>query len=323
MSMKEQPPPIREDATRLFFIEELDIPSPSKLQLVFGSKSLFAFHEDFFIKILPKKPFVHEILIKHSPFINERAPFVDLYKYSPRLLAFRILQRENLREIMKSQPRLAAFLKNVQQGYLYVFERRDLIKIHHLLQKDLLNLDKDTCTKIMKSLIYTINLLHLEGFTYHDLCGDNLLWDINTNQAFLVDLDSSVPIRWSYEEAKAHLVGQHTYHRVYLYLRRKKEYRKLLYDLNLFGSCLIFNYFLALMMTSFTKQYHKINYYAQELPKVLLLDAEPTMDETKILLQKPRLKFFFQRSLQILENTIKKRQPSRINALLGLIDLMD
>ncbi len=307
---------------RHFFIEELDIPAPWNLQLLFGSKSLFAIHEDYFIKILPRKPFVHDVLIKHSPFTNENAPLVDLYKFSPRLLAFKLLTPDDLLTIKKVQPRLSAFLKNVKTGYMYVFERRNFIKIQHLLQKNLLTLDKETVAKIMKSLIYTINLLHLEGFTYHDLCGDNLLWDIDIHQAFLIDLDSSIPAHLPYEEAKKYLIGQHTFHRVYHYLRKKKEHRAAFRDLSLFGSCLIYNFFLALIAATLTKQYDKINFYARELPKILLSDNEPTAKETRYLLQHPRIREIFRHSWHVLQDVLDNRQPSRINALLSLINLL-
>ncbi len=307
---------------RLFFIDEFDFPALEQLQLLYGSKSLFALHEDFFIKILPKKPFVHDVLLKHSPFTNENAPLIDLYKYSPRLLAWKELIRSDIKDLIMKKPHLAGYLKNVDLAYLYVFERRELIKIHQLLSKKLLLLDKEIIAKIMNSLIYTINLLQMEGFTYHDLCDDNLLWDVRTQQPFLIDLDSAVPTHLRYEEAQKYLEGQHTYHRVYLYLRRNKEYRRHLKDLRLFGSCLIFNYFITLLTTSLTKKYNMMNYYARELSRILVLKTAPMLNEIQILLNNARYRGVLQRSLEILLETIETEQPGRINALLGLLRLL-
>ncbi len=307
---------------RYFFIEKIDIPPLSQLQLLFGSKSLFALHEDFFIKILMKKPFVHNVLIKYSTLLMENPFTVDLYKYSPILLAYKELSRAEILFLTKKTPRLTSYLKNVKTAHLYVFERRELIKISHLLQQGLLTLDKELVMKLMKTLIYTVNLLQTEGFTYHDLCDENLLWDLRTEQPFLIDLDSAIPNNFLYDEAKKLLEGQHTYHRVYLYLRKRKELKKKFRDLKLFGSCLIFNYFLAIIGTYFTKKYQMMNYYAQELPQVLFLKTKPTSKELKLLLQNPRVQSILQRSLNILRQTIEEEQPSLINALLGIIELL-
>ena len=134
----------------------------------------------------------------------------------------------------------------------------------------------------MQCLIIVVNKLQLIGYTYYDLCWDNLQWNNKSNFPVLLDIDSSIPINVKYEPSR--LEGQHTFHVVFSDLKQKTRIQN---NMMFFGSSLVINFFTAIITAYYfdSKKLNLVNGLSRVVPALIYGKMERVPQKLQLALK--------------------------------------
>ena len=193
-----------------------------------GNFSIYATHGDYFVKCLKEKlpSKIHRFVTEQ---LNDQS---NIVKFTPQFVSY----YESFRAISPNTD-----FREYKQ--VYVFDRVKLVSMkEHMKGRSIAE-----ALKILEALRFVLYDLSEQKLVYHDMCWANLQWNQTENRAYVVDIDSVVDARGSYDTLiNAGDVGYH-----FSFMKFREKYQKTKYymsDIRHLNLCIYHHMLVAFML---------------------------------------------------------------------------
>lgn len=274
-----------------------------------GSNSAFGTCNGYFLKILTKKPEIHDLLIRNE------------IEFTPKFINYRLVNYEEFKNFTKKND-IDLKIEKHKGAHLYTFEKINFKEIPVLIKNE--GITKDLIKNLLYSITCVFSKLYEHGYTYHDACWKNIIWNTDKNEPFIIDIDSALYYDRVYDKRS---FAQQTFHQVYLSIERKNEQK--FNNLQFFDVCIITNLFFSFMLGYYfddAKKFLNEDGSANALARTLIENESLSDQNSEIAvalndaLSNSALKKVSDNAMTCLYNCIKYENVYPINNLIELVD---